>query len=100
MTERNDHDLGEQFHALRREDAAAAPPFHATLAAARARPAPPPGPRRPWRAAAAAAVAGGARALRFTRPARGGGEPKENTTVRWKAPPPLPLPPPGEEPLR
>ena len=33
MTERNDHDLGEHFHALRREDAAAAPPFHATLAA-------------------------------------------------------------------
>src|SRR2546428_5218801 len=66
MTERNDHDLGEQFHVLRREDAAAAPPFHATLAAARARRAPPPGRRTRWLAAAAAAVAGVAPALLFT----------------------------------
>ena len=38
MTEHDDHDLGDRFHALRRDDAAIAPAFHATLAAARARP--------------------------------------------------------------
>jgi len=53
MTERNDSDLRDRFRALRREDAAAAPPFDATLTAARARRVAP--PRRPtgWLAAAA-----------------------------------------------
>jgi hypothetical protein len=35
MTEHDDRDLGERFRALRREDAAAAPAFQATLARAR-----------------------------------------------------------------
>ena len=100
MTERNDHDLGEQFHALRREDAAAAAPFHATLAAARARHAPPPGRRTRWLAAAAAAVAGVAVALLFTRPDRGGGVTIDLATVRWKAPTDFLLTLPGEELLR
>jgi len=38
MSEHDDHDLGERFHALRREDAAAAPPLRATLTTALARP--------------------------------------------------------------
>ncbi len=100
MTERNDHDLGEQFHALRREDAAATPPFHATLAAARARHAPLPGRRTRWLAAAAVGVAGVALALLFTRPDRGGGVTIDLATVRWEAPTDFLLTLPGEELLR
>src|SRR5205823_10070647 len=36
MNEHDDHDLGDRFHALRRDDAAIAPAFRAMLAAARA----------------------------------------------------------------
>jgi hypothetical protein len=53
MTEHADHDLGERFHALRRADAAIAPAFHGTLAAARAR-----GAGKPQRRALGFAVAG------------------------------------------
>ncbi|HEY6158786.1 MAG TPA: hypothetical protein VIV88_15135 [Gemmatimonadales bacterium] len=38
MTEHDERDLGERFHALRREDAAAAPAFRATLTATLAGP--------------------------------------------------------------
>jgi hypothetical protein len=38
MTEHDDRDLGERFHALRREDAAGTPAFRATLTAALAGP--------------------------------------------------------------
>ncbi len=53
MTEHDDHDLGDRFHALRRDDAAIAPAFRATLAAARAH-----GARKPQRRALGFAVAG------------------------------------------
>ena len=103
MTERNDHDLGEQFHALRREDAAATPPFHATLAAARARHAPPSGRRARWLAAAAVGVAGVALALLSNRPHPGAGGAAvtiDLATVRWEAPTDFLLTLPGEELLR
>src|SRR5256885_240389 len=57
MIERTDSDLGDRFRALRREDAAAARPFDATLASARARRAARPRHRTGWLAAAAVAVA-------------------------------------------
>jgi len=100
MTERNDQDLGERFHALRREDTAAAPPFPATLAAARARHAPPPGRRTRWLAAAAVGVAGVALALLFNRPHREGAVRIDLATVRWEAPTDFLLAVPGEELLR
>jgi len=53
MIERDDHHLRQRFEALRREDAAATPPFRTTVAAARARPAAAPGRRALWLAALA-----------------------------------------------
>src|SRR3989449_11260321 len=100
MTECNDHDLGEQFHVLRREDAAATPPFHATLAAARARHAPPPGRRTRWLAAAAVGVARVALPLLFNRPHPEGAVGIDLPTVRPGAPPHFLLPAPGERVLR
>jgi hypothetical protein len=52
MTEHDDHELGERFHALRREVAAAVPPFRSMLEAALARP----HPRRFGRAVVATAL--------------------------------------------
>jgi hypothetical protein len=99
MTEHNDHDLGERFHALRREDAATAPPFHATLAAARARASAPPHRRRALGlAAAAVGVAGVALALLLARPNRH--MTVDLTTVRWEAPTDFLLHVPGDELLR
>jgi len=95
MTERHDHDLEERFHALRREDAAAAPPFHGTLAAARARQATPPRHRALGLAAAAVVIAGVAVALLLTRPDR-----HDTTIARWQAPTDFLLALPGEELLR
>ena len=54
MTEHDDHDLEQRFHALRRAESAVAPSFRATLTAARARRAAP--PRRRLRGLVAAAV--------------------------------------------
>jgi len=99
MTERTDHDLGEQFHALRREDAAAAPPFYATLAAARAWHATAPRRRVLGLAAAAILVAGVAVALLLARRDRRG-VPIDLAAVRWKAPTDFLLALPGEELLR
>ena len=99
MTERNDHELGEQFHELRREDAAAVPPFDATLAAARARRVAPPRRRTGWLAAAAVVVAGVAVALLVTRPDRQAGT-IGLATVRWEGPTDFLLVLPGDELLR
>jgi len=85
MTKGNDHDLGERFHALRREDAAGAPPFNAMLAAARARRAGPPRRRTVWLAAAAVVAACVGLALLFTRPHRHGVT-IDLAAVRWEAP--------------
>ena len=95
MTEHNDHDLEERFHALRRADAAAAPPFHTTLAAARVRGAGK--PRRPLALAAAAIViAGVAVALLLTLRAA----PTDLATVRLTAPTDFLLTLPNEQLLR
>ena len=96
MTEHNDHDLEERFHALRRADAAAAPPFHTTLAAARVR-----GAGKPRRgtlgfAAAAVVMASVAVALLLTRR----GAPTDLATVRLKAPTDFLLTLPNEQLLR
>jgi hypothetical protein len=99
MTERNDADLGDRFHALRREDAATAPRFDATLAAARARAAAP--ARRPtgWLAVAALVVAGIALALLFMRPDR---HPRtiDLASVHWNGPTDFLLVLPGDQLLR
>jgi hypothetical protein len=97
MIERNDSDLGDRFHALRREDAAAAPPFDATLAAARAR-ATPPRRRAPW-LALAAVVAAVAVVLLLTRPDRHGTT-IGLATVRWQGPTDFLLVLPGDALLR
>ena len=99
MTERNDSDLRDRFRALRREDAAAAPPFDATLTAARARRVAPPRRPRGWLAAAAVAVAGVAVALLLTRPDRHG-RTIDLATVRWEGPTDFLLVLPGDELLR
>lgn len=99
MTERHDHDLGDHFRALRREDVAAAPPFRATLAAARARAAARPRLRRLRLAAAAVIVAGVALGLLFTRPHRHGVT-IDLATVRWEAPTDFLLELPGDTLLR
>jgi hypothetical protein len=102
MTERNDRDLEEQFHALRREDAATAPPFQATLAAARVRHAAPPRRRMIGLAAAVVIIAGAALALLLTRPDRPDrpGVTIGLATVRWEAPTDFLLALPGDELLR
>lgn len=103
MIERDDHDLTERFHALRREDAAAATPFRATLAAARARSAAAPRRRRFVVAAATALAAGLALVLLFTRHQRPGiasGNAMGLATVRWTAPTDFLLELPGERLLR
>lgn len=97
MTE-HDGELERRFHALRREDAAGAPPFGATLAAARAR-----GARSPHRRmlglAAAAVIAGFAVAFLSTRPGRRG-VPNDLATVRWETPTDFLLALPNEDLLR
>jgi len=99
MTERNDSELRDRFRTLRREDAAAAPPFDATLAGARARRAAPSGRRTGWLAAAAIAVAGVAVALLVTRPDRQAGA-IGLATVRWEGPTDFLLVLPGDDLLR
>jgi hypothetical protein len=102
MTEHNDHDLGERFHALRREDADTAPTFHATLAAARARATAPRLGRRALglsaAAVAAAAVGVAGVALLLARPDRQ--ITVDLATVRWEAPTDFLLHVPGDELLR
>jgi hypothetical protein len=85
MTERNDLDLRERFQAVRREDAAAALPFRATLTAARARHAAPPRRRVLGLAAVAVVVTSAALALLFSRPDRHAAS-FDLSTVRWEAP--------------
>ena len=99
MIERTDSDLEDRFRALRREDAAATPPFDATLAAARARRAARPRHRTGWLAAAAIAVAGVAVALLVTRPDRQAGT-IGLATVRWEGPTDFLLVLPGDALLR
>ena len=96
MTEHNDHDLEERFHALRRVDAAGAPAFHATLAAARVRGAGKPRRRTLGLAAAAVVIAGVAVALLLTRR----GAPTDLATVRLKTPTDFLLAVPNEQLLR
>ena len=93
MTE---HDLGERFHALRREDAAAAPALRTTLAAARARAATTPRRRTLALGAAAIVLAGVALALLLARRA----VPTDLATVRLKTPTDFLLALPNEDLLR
>ena len=67
MTEHDDLDLGARFHALRREDAAAAPALRATLNVGRARAATPPRRRTLALGAAAIVLAGIALVLLLAR---------------------------------
>ena len=99
MIEQNDSELRDRFRALRREDAAAARPFDATLASARARRAARPRHRRGWLAAAAVVVAAVAVVLLFTRPDRHG-RTIGLATVRWEGPTDFLLVLPGDELLR
>jgi len=96
MTEHNDRDLGERFHALRREDAAAAPALHATFAAARARAATTPRRRTLALGAAAIVLAGVALALLLARRA----VPTGLATVRLRTPTDFLLALPNEDLLR
>ncbi len=96
MTEHDDHDLGERFHALRREDAAAAPALRTTLAAARARAATTPRRRTLALGAAAIVLAGVALALLLARRA----VPTDLATVRLKTPTDFLLALPNEDLLR
>jgi hypothetical protein len=98
MTE-HDHDVEGRFHALRREDAAAVPPFQTMLAAARARGARPPHRRMLGLAAAAAVIAGVAVAFLSTRHARRG-VPGDLATVRLETPTDFLLALPNENLLR
>ncbi len=99
MTERNHPDLQDAFHALRREDAAAATPFHATLAAARARAAARPRRRTLGLAAAGIVVTGVALAVVLTRAHRHGVT-IDLATVRWATPTDFLLTLPGDSLLR
>ncbi len=96
MTEHDDHDLGERFHALRREDAAAAPALRTTFAAARARAATTPRHRTLALGAAAIVLAGVALALLLARRA----VPTDLATVRLKTPTDFLLALPNEDLLR
>ena len=99
MIERTDSDLGDRFRALRREDAAAARPFDATLASARARRAARPRHRTGRLGAAAVAVAGIAVALLLTRPHRHRMT-VDLASVRWNGPTDFLLVLPGDALLR
>ena len=96
MTEHDDHDLEERFHALRRDEAAAAPAFRATLAAARARPGKTPRRRALGFAAVAAIVASVAVAVLAIRHRL----PNDLATVRLKTPTDFLLALPNEDLLR
>ena len=95
MTERHEHDLGERFHALRREDAAAAPALRATLAAARVRRAAPRA-RALGLATAAIIIASVAVAVRVIRR----GMPSDLGAVRLRTPTDFLLALPNEDLLR
>jgi len=96
MTEHDEHDLGERFHALRREDAAAAPALRATLAAARVRRAAPPRARALGLATAAIIIASVAVAVRVIRR----GMPSDLGAVRLRTPTDFLLALPNEDLLR
>ena len=96
MTEHDEHDLGERFHALRREDAAAAPALRATLAAARARAATTPRRRTLALGATAIVLVGVALALLLARRP----VPAGLATVRLKTPTDFLLALPNEDLLR
>ena len=95
MTEHEDRDLGERFHALRREDAAAAPSLRATLTAARARAA---APRRRALGLVAAAIVIASVAVAVVVIRRG--LPTDLATVRLRTPTDFLLALPNEELLR
>jgi hypothetical protein len=96
MTEHDDRDLGERFHALRSAEAAAAPSFQATLAAARSRGAGKPRFRGLGFAAAAIVIASVAVAVLVIRR----GLPNDLATVRLKTPTDFLLALPNEDLLR
>jgi hypothetical protein len=99
MIERDDHHLRQRFEALRREDAAATPPFRATVAAARARPAAASGRRALWLAAVLVAVVGVV-VVSTWRERDGVRLEVDLATVRWHAPTDFLLKLPGDELLR
>lgn len=96
MTDHNDLDLGARFDALRREDAAAAPAWRATLAAARTRAATAPRRRTLAIGAAMVALAGVALVLRLARHP----VPTGLATVRLRTPTDFLLALPNEDLLR
>ena len=98
MTE-HDPELERRFRALRREEAAVAPPFRATLAAARAGSPSPPRRRMLGLAAATAVIAGVAVAFLVTRRGRHA-MPIDLATVRWETPTDFLLALPNEQLLR
>jgi len=99
MSERDDHDLRDRFQRLRREDAAGATPFRATLAAAATRRAASSRPPALRIAAAAAALAALAVALVLATRGRHGIA-IDLARARWEAPSDFLLRVPGAELLR
>jgi len=96
MTEHDDHDLEQRFHAQRRVESAVAPSFRATLSAARARLATTPRRRPLGLVAAAVVIASVAIAVLVIRR----NLPNDLATVRLKAPTDFLLALPNEELLR
>lgn len=100
MIERDDRHLKQAFEALRREDAAAGPSFHATVAAARAR-RPGVARRRALGLAAVVVVAAIAVVVASTWQMQHGDRLEiDLATVRWQAPTDFLLKLPGVELLR
>jgi len=99
MIEREDHHVKQVFEALRREDAAGAPPFPATIAAARARRTARPR-RRALGLAAAVIVVVAVVVISTWRDRSGVRLEIDLATVRWQAPTDFLLNLPGNELLR
>ena len=98
MIERDDHHVKQAFEALRREDAAATPPFAATIAAARARRMA--RPRRRALGLAAVIVVVAVVVVSLRRERDGVRLEIDLATVRWQAPTDFLLNLPGDELLR
>ena len=98
MMERDDHHVKQVYEALRREDAAATPPFAATIAAARARRMA--RPRRRALGLAAVIVVVAVVVVSLRRERDGVRLEIDLATVRWQAPTDFLLNLPGDELLR
>ncbi len=98
MIERDDHHVKQAFEALRREDAAGAPPFAATIAAGRARRTA--RPRRRVGLVAAVIVVVAVVVISLRRERDGVRLEIDLATVRWQAPTDFLLHLPGDELLR